>query len=101
MTLKSGHAVGGMPRRRAALLALGVAHQVGEAREQIVAVARAGRCFRMVLHREHRLVLERQAAVRAVEQRHMRFVTFAAGVALSTAKPWFIEVISTLPVSGP
>src|SRR4051794_13110580 len=32
-------------------------------------VARAGRRLRMVLHREYRLVLEREAAVRAVEQR--------------------------------
>src|SRR3954452_23506877 len=62
-----------MPRRTTALLALRVAHQLGEAREQIVAVARAGGCFRMVLHRENWLVLERHAAVRAVEQRHMRF----------------------------
>src|SRR5436309_14486629 len=34
-----------------------------------MAVARAGRGFWMILHREHRLVLQGEAAVRAVEQR--------------------------------
>src|SRR6267142_7022203 len=47
-------------------------HQPREPLEQIAAVARTGRGLGMVLHREHRLVLERDAAVRAVEQRHMR-----------------------------
>src|SRR5882724_6415183 len=51
-----------------------VLHQPDEAPEQIVAVARAGRGFRVVLHREHRSVLEREAAVRAVEQRDVRLV---------------------------
>src|SRR5919106_1067976 len=46
-------------------------HQLHEPREEIVAVARAGRRFGVVLHREHRPVLQRDAAVRAVEQRHM------------------------------
>src|SRR6202023_1719189 len=48
-----------------------LAHQASEAAEQVVAVARAGRGLGVVLHREHRPVLERDAAVRAVEQRHM------------------------------
>ena len=39
-----------------------------------MAVARAGRGFRVVLHREHRLVFERDAAIGAVEQRHMRLL---------------------------
>src|SRR5437899_2000970 len=47
-------------------------HQTHKPLEQVAAVARAGRGLGMVLHREHRLVLERDAAVRAVEQRHMR-----------------------------
>src|SRR5262245_39804496 len=49
-----------------------LAHHLDEPREQIMAVAWAGRRFGMVLHREHRLVPERDAAVRAVEQRDMR-----------------------------
>src|SRR6516164_3335271 len=48
-------------------------HQIDKAIEQIMAVARARRCFRMVLHREHRPVLQRNAAVRAVKQRDMGF----------------------------
>src|ERR1019366_6924470 len=36
-----------------------------------MAVARAGGGFRVVLYREHRFVLERDAAIGAVEQRHM------------------------------
>src|SRR5262245_32441426 len=44
-------------------------HQRDEALEQIAAVARAGRRLGMVLDREYRLVLEGNAAVRAVEQR--------------------------------
>src|SRR5689334_10459474 len=48
-----------------------LAHQIRKAPEQIMAVARPGRCLGMVLHREHRLVLEREAAVRTVEQRDM------------------------------
>ncbi len=51
-----------------------LAHQAGEAAEQIVAVARAGRGLRVVLHREHRPVLQREAAVRAVEQRDVRLL---------------------------
>src|SRR3569833_2066714 len=57
-----------------ALLLLLLPHHLDEAREQVVAVARAGRCFRVVLHREHRLVLQRDAAVRAIEQREVRLL---------------------------
>src|SRR3954462_1468040 len=52
------------------------AHQPDKAVEQIMAVARAGRAFRVILHREHRPVLEREAAVRAVEQRDVRLLGF-------------------------
>src|SRR6185437_7828694 len=52
-----------------ALRALLRAHQIGEALEKIMRVARAGRGFGMVLHRENRLALELDAAVGAVEQR--------------------------------
>src|SRR5581483_12341474 len=38
-------------------------HQIGEAVEQIMRVARAGRGFRVILHREHRLAVERDAAI--------------------------------------
>src|SRR5436305_1843684 len=44
-----------------------LAHQLDEAAEQIVAVARAGRGLGVVLHREHRTALERDAAIGAVE----------------------------------
>src|SRR5262245_7351894 len=54
-----------------ALRALVLAHHLGKALEQIMAVAWSGRRLGMVLHREYRLVLERDAAVRAVEQRHV------------------------------
>ena len=43
----------------------------GEALEEVEAVGRAGRGFRVVLDREHRPVLQRQAGVGAVEQRDM------------------------------
>src|SRR6266581_4946789 len=79
-------------------IALVRAHQVDEAREQIMAVARAGRSLGMILHREYRPVFERQPAVRAVEQRHMRLRACGGNVVRSIAKPWFIDVISTLPV---
>src|SRR4029079_14275778 len=48
-------------------LALGLPHHLDEAPEEIMTVARAWRSFRMVLHREHRPVLKRDAAIRAVE----------------------------------
>src|SRR6516165_4474045 len=66
-----------MPVKRPgrAQLALGLAHHRDEAAEQEMAVARPGGSFRMILHREDRPVFQR-----------------------STAKPWFIDVISTLPV---
>ena len=74
-------------------------HQLHEAVEQVMAVLRAGRGLGVVLHREGRAVGERDAAIRAVEQRDVGLRRVRrAGVAGSTAKPWFIEVISTLPV---
>ena len=45
--------------------------QVDEAGEQIMAVLRAGRGLRVVLHREYRFALDGEAAVGAVEQRNM------------------------------
>src|SRR6202021_1423650 len=53
--------------------ALERAHVIDEAAEQIMTVARAGRGFGMILHREHRPVVERQSAIRTVEQRHVGF----------------------------
>src|SRR2546421_12093378 len=46
-------------------------HQIRKPLEQIMRVARAGRGFRVTLHREHRLALELDAAIGAVEQRDM------------------------------
>ena len=48
-------------------------HRADEAGEEVVAVLRAGRGFRVILHRENRVALERQAAIRAVEERDMGF----------------------------
>ena len=42
-----------------------------EAREQVVAVVRAGAGLGVVLHRKDRLAIDAQARVRAVEQRDM------------------------------
>jgi len=44
------------------------AHQAGEARKQIMAVARPGRGLGVILHGEHRLALEGEPAIRSVEQ---------------------------------
>src|SRR4029078_10778487 len=52
----------------------GLPHHLAKAREEIMTVARAGRGLRMVLHREDGPVLEREAAIGAVEQRHMRLL---------------------------
>ena len=49
-------------------------HEVDKAAEEVVAVAGAGRGFRVILHRKGRAVGERHAAVRAVEQRDMRLL---------------------------
>src|ERR1700761_2359169 len=51
------------------LSALLCPHQIGEALEQVMRVARARRRFRVVLHREYRLAVELDAAVRTIEQR--------------------------------
>ena len=53
---------------------LALAHQVDEALEQIMAVARAGRSFGVILHREDRLAFELDAGIGAVEQRDMRLL---------------------------
>src|SRR5262249_60600660 len=55
------------PERRSAegqcLRPLPLPHQIRKAVEQIMGVARTGGGFRVVLHREHRLALERDAAI--------------------------------------
>ena len=56
----------GRPRRSGRLRGR---HQVDEAAEEIMAVAGPGRSLGMILHREGRPVRQRNAAVRAVEQR--------------------------------
>src|SRR5690242_1071690 len=56
---------------RAKLSPLLRAHQLGKTLEQIVRVARAGRRLRMILHGKDRPVVERDAAIGAVEQRDM------------------------------
>src|SRR5581483_3141610 len=48
--------------------------QIDEAGKEVVAVLRARRGLGMVLHREHRPVLEPQPAIGAVEQRHVRLL---------------------------
>ena len=53
---------------------LGRGDQIDEPPEEIMAVARARRGLGMILHGEGRPVGERNAAIRAVEQRHMRFL---------------------------
>src|SRR5690606_37972073 len=57
--------------RRFALL---LADQVHEPPEEIVAVLRARRGFRVVLHREDRLAGDAQAAIGAVEERDVGFL---------------------------
>ncbi len=50
-------------------LALALAHEVDEAAaEEVVAVLRAGRSFRVMLHREDRLADDADAAIGAVEE---------------------------------
>ena len=54
----------------------------------------------MILHAEHGLAFDAQAAIGAVEQRDMRLASRPwAALSRSTVKPWFIDTISTLPVS--
>src|SRR5437588_2029849 len=60
-------------KRSNELARFGFTHQLREACEQIMAIPRSGRCLRMILHREHRLALECNSAVRTVEKRYMRF----------------------------
>src|SRR5690242_11397510 len=56
-------------------------HHRGEPAEQITAVARAGRCLRMILDREHRTILDPEPAIRSVEERDVSFLN-AFGQAL-------------------
>src|SRR5437764_13434524 len=56
---------------RVAIFSLRLFHFLDEAGEEIMTVLRAGRGFRVILHREDRLAVERQAAIRPVEQRDM------------------------------
>src|SRR5262249_46295414 len=58
-------------RRGRRLSPLLLAHQLGETLKQIVRVARARGCFGVILHRKHRLAVQRDTAIGAVEQRHM------------------------------
>jgi hypothetical protein len=69
---KSPKALFAPSRRDRRLPLLRLLHQVDEAAEEVVAVARAGRGIGAVLHREGRAVGEPDAAVRAVEQRDVR-----------------------------
>src|SRR5450432_682360 len=46
-------------------------HQIGKPLEQVMRVARALGGFWVILHREYRLAVERDAAIGAVEQRHV------------------------------
>ena len=59
------------PRRRSGLRRFRLRHLVHEPAEEIVAVARARRGLGVVLNREGRAVGQRDAAIRAVEQRDM------------------------------
>src|SRR5438105_2755958 len=47
------------------------AHQVGEPLEQIMRIARAGRGLGVILDGKHRFAVELDAAIGAIEQRHM------------------------------
>src|ERR1700686_3485580 len=55
--------------RRRALPALLRPHQIGEPLEQIMRVARAGRGFGGILHREYRLAVQLGAPIGAGEKR--------------------------------
>ena len=76
-------------------------HLVQELPEQVVRVVRPGRRLGMVLHAEHRL-----ASCAAAPRPCRRTGSGAspsrrpAATSGSTAKPWFCDVISTLPVSS-
>ena len=63
-------------------------------------VVRTGRRFRMILHAEHRLVPVAESFQRLVVQIDVGDLDFVQSCSESgsTAKPWFCEVISTLPV---
>ena len=52
----------------------------------------------MILDGEDRPISRADAAVRSVEERDMRLLGVLGRLARSSAKPWFIETISTLPV---
>src|SRR5690606_27773359 len=54
--------------------ALAAAHRLDETLEQVETVLRSGACLRMILHREDRTILHRDAAVGAVEERYMRLL---------------------------
>src|SRR5262244_2974667 len=59
----------GWRRQAAALMPL---HQADEALKQIMAVLRAGRGFRVILHGKDRAILHAETFVAAVEQRDVR-----------------------------
>src|SRR3984957_13626151 len=55
----------------ASLRPLLLAHQIGKPLEQIMGIARARRGSRVILHGKYRLAVERNSAIRTVEQRDM------------------------------
>src|SRR6185312_13116108 len=70
MTFGASLACSTLALRRPALL---LAHHVDEAREEIMAVLRAGGCLGVVLDRKDRFAFNAQSAIRSVEKRDVRF----------------------------
>ena len=59
-------------------------------------------CFRVILHAERLLALDADAAIGAVEQRDVGLLdALGKRESASTAKPWFMLVISTRPDVSP
>ena len=52
----------------------------------------------MVLHGENGVTIKGEPGVGAIEKRDVGSVTPSGRVSRSTVKPWFMDVISTLPV---
>ena len=74
-------------------------HQLDEVIEQAVRIVRAGAGFGVTLEAEGRLVGTVDALVGAVEQGTVRHPQIRWQCLSSTAKPWFCEVIMTVPAS--
>ena len=77
-----------------------VLNQRDELLEQVVGVVRPRRRLGMILHAEHRPRAVTQPFDGAVVQVEVRDLDVGRQRAGSTAKPWFCDVISTLPVSS-